>query len=304
MSPKRTSQERRWKEGVNDHEDNSKARFSCTSTSSCLRFCSRSCARERETIRIFDRHSCTHGHFDTLTCAVELTGVDCVGDTGTECEMSVLSLSRPRMGARDRNERNISLNMISGVARRDEMLSGVGEGVVATVCSISPIWRNNSLNQWWNADMKTHLYFTWQVTAVHGRDPMKAPSMQSGRDTPQTPQAMLIPDHGTTPMRRRTESRTQAEDRGLAELSRSRSESPSRALRVISNARGKKWVKKGARGVANKVAQVEPTIVRAVRRIVAYAGEKRAPETTFYGKSLKITKESPRWYWPILRCLG
>lgn len=53
--------------------------------------------------------------------------------------MSVLSLSRPRMGARDRNERNISLNMISGVARRDEMLSGVGEGVVATVCSISPI---------------------------------------------------------------------------------------------------------------------------------------------------------------------
>jgi len=110
---------------------------------------------------------------------------------------------------------------------------------------------------------------------------MKAPSMQSVRDTPQTPQAILIPDHGTTPMRRRTESRTHVEERGFAELSRCRSASPSRALRVMSNARGKKWVRKGARGVANKVAQAEPTIVRAVRRMVAYAGEKRAPETTF-----------------------
>lgn len=110
---------------------------------------------------------------------------------------------------------------------------------------------------------------------------MKAPNMQSDKETPQTPQAMLIPDHGTTPIRRRTDRRTQAEDLGLAELLRSRSESPSRALRVMSRARGKKWVRNGARGVDSKVAQAEPTIVRAVRRRVAYAGEKRAPERTF-----------------------
>ena len=89
-------------------------------------------------MRIFDRHSCTQGHL-TLSSAVEVTGVDDIGDTGTECEMSVRSLSRPRMGARDRNDRKISLNMISGVVRSDEMLSGVGDDVDATVCSISPI---------------------------------------------------------------------------------------------------------------------------------------------------------------------
>jgi hypothetical protein len=50
----------------------------------------------------------------------------------------------------------------------------------------------------------------------------------------------------------------------------------------MSSARGKKCVRNGARGVANRVAQTEPTMVRAVRRMVAYAGEKSAPETTFY----------------------
>jgi hypothetical protein len=43
------------------------------------------------------------------------------------------------MGARDRNERNTSLRMISGVVKRDEMVWGVGEGVDATVCKMSPI---------------------------------------------------------------------------------------------------------------------------------------------------------------------
>lgn len=81
-------------------------------------------------MRIFDRHSCTRGHLDTLSC---VNGLD------DEWEMSIRSLSRPRMGARDRNDKNISLNIISGVARRDEMLSGVGEDVDATVCRISPI---------------------------------------------------------------------------------------------------------------------------------------------------------------------
>jgi hypothetical protein len=52
----------------------------------------------------------------------------------------------------------------------------------------------------------------------------------------------------------------------------------------MSKARGKKCVRKGARGVASNVEQAEPTMVRAVRRTVAYAGEKRAPETTFCGE--------------------
>jgi hypothetical protein len=93
------------------------------------------------------------------------------------------------MGASDKKERKTSLRMISGVVRSDEMVWGVGEGVEATVCRMSPIWH---------------------VTAVQGRQPMKVPNMQSLRDTPQTPHAILMPDHGTTPMRRRTERRTQA----------------------------------------------------------------------------------------------
>lgn len=113
---------------------------------------------------------------------------------------------------------------------------------------------------------------------------MKAPNIQSVMATPQTPHAILIPDHGTTPIRRRTERRTHAEDRGFDEFpnsSRSESESPSRALRVMSNARGKKWVKNGANGVDSIVAHAEPTIVSVVSRIVAYAGENSAPAKTF-----------------------
>lgn len=47
--------------------------------------------------------------------------------------------SRPRIGARDRKERKTSFKMIWGVIRMEEMDSGVGEGVEATVCRISPI---------------------------------------------------------------------------------------------------------------------------------------------------------------------
>jgi hypothetical protein len=43
------------------------------------------------------------------------------------------------MGARDRKDRNASLNIISGDVRSDEMVWEAGEGVDATVCSISPI---------------------------------------------------------------------------------------------------------------------------------------------------------------------
>jgi len=47
--------------------------------------------------------------------------------------------SRPRMGAKDRKERKTSLRMMSGEVRRDDIVWGVGDGVDATVCRISPI---------------------------------------------------------------------------------------------------------------------------------------------------------------------
>jgi hypothetical protein len=43
------------------------------------------------------------------------------------------------MGARERKERKTSFKIISGEARRDETVWGVGEGVEATVCKMSPI---------------------------------------------------------------------------------------------------------------------------------------------------------------------
>jgi len=113
---------------------------------------------------------------------------------------------------------------------------------------------------------------------------MNVPSMQSRMDTPQTPQAMFMPDQGTTPMRRRTERRTQGDDLGFKKVpgaSGSASESPPRALRVISNARGNNFARKGPRGVERRVAQAEPTVVRVIRRMVAYIGENRAPPRTF-----------------------
>jgi hypothetical protein len=41
--------------------------------------------------------------------------------------------SRPRMGARDKNDRDASLNMMDGEVRMDEMVCGFGEGVDAKV---------------------------------------------------------------------------------------------------------------------------------------------------------------------------
>lgn len=52
----------------------------------------------------------------------------------------------------------------------------------------------------------------WQVTAVQGRLPMKAPRAESRMGTAVTPHAMFMPDQGTMPMRRRTERRTHAAD--------------------------------------------------------------------------------------------
>jgi hypothetical protein len=187
-----------------------------------------------------------------------------LGEPAAECEISDLSRSLPRIGAKERKERKTSLNMISGEVSNDDTVRGVGEGVDATVWRMSPIW---------------------QVTAVHGKDPMNAPRIQSLIATPQTPQAMLIPDQGTTPMRRNTESRTHADDLGFeleVDGAKSDFESPSRAFLVRSRARGKKWVRNGASGVASIVAHTEPRVVRVVRRMVAYAGENNAPAKTFH----------------------
>lgn len=105
-----------------------------------------------------------------------------------------------------------------------------------------------------------------------------------------------MPDQGTTPISRNTERRTQAGDLFLdvsAESeSRSNSESPLRAARVISRARGKRYVRNGARGVARRVAHAEPVVVRTVRKSVARAGENKAPASTFF--FLKRTEEKKR----------
>jgi hypothetical protein len=45
------------------------------------------------------------------------------------------------MGASDKKERKTSLKMISGDVKRDDTVCGVGEGVEATVCRMSPIWK-------------------------------------------------------------------------------------------------------------------------------------------------------------------
>lgn len=105
------------------------------------------------------------------------------------------------------------------------------------------------------------------MTAVQGKHPINDPSMESDSGTSHTPQAMLIPDHGTTPMRRRTERRTQAGDVDLPEISGSAE--PDKALRVISSARGKRLVKKGPSGFESKEAHADPSMVRVVSRMVA-----------------------------------
>ena len=133
-----------------------------------------------------------------------------------------------------------------------------------TVCKISPIW---------------------QVTAVQGRQPMKAPRKQSFSDTPVNPQAMLSPDHGTTPTSRRTDKRTHAGELLVDDIWLDFSDSvvadPSRAVRVIWTGRGKKRVRTGASGVASKVANTDPIDVSIVINNVANRGWKRAPARTF-----------------------
>ena len=118
---------------------------------------------------------------------------------------------------------------------------------------------------------------------------MKVPSEQSTRDTPQTPHAMLMPDQGTTPMSRNTESLTQAGDFGRPpEFAESASDSPPRALRVMSSAFGNILARKGPRGAERSEAHIEPTVVSVVSRMVAYSGENSAPPRTFCTRRLVI----------------
>lgn len=99
---------------------------------------------------------------------------------------------------------------------------------------------------------------------------MNAPKKQSVNGTPQTPHAMLIPDQGTTPMRRSTDKRTQAGDLGADPAAKS--VSPSKAFRVISSARGKSRLRVGARGALRAVAITDPMVVKKVNSKVANRG--------------------------------
>jgi len=77
---------------------------------------------------------------------------------------------------------------------------------------------------------------TWDVTAVHGSAPMNVPRKQSAIETPQTPHAMLRPDQGTTPIKRRIDNRIQT---GVLFCEvEFESESPCRAFLVTASARG------------------------------------------------------------------
>lgn len=99
---------------------------------------------------------------------------------------------------------------------------------------------------------------------------MKAPRRQSEIATPHTPQAMLIPDQGTTPTRRRTDSRAQVGDFEFFPVDKS--DSPSRAMRVICSARGNMRDRDGAKGTHKRVAKIEPSVVNAERSNVARTG--------------------------------
>ena len=109
-------------------------------------------------------------------------------------------------------------------------------------------------------------------------EPMKVPRKQSVRGIPRTPQATLMPDQGTIPMRRRTVRRTQAGDLDFVDTVVL---SLSNALFARARGFGKKCVMNGAIGVARRVANIEPMVVRMESKMVAKIGENRAPARTF-----------------------
>lgn len=122
--------------------------------------------------------------------------------------------------------------------------------------------------------------------------------MQSQNGTPQRPQAILIPDQGITPIKRSTDNRTQGDVldggrgrgddddddaffTGTVSLACTVGMSPSRTFRVMTNARGKKWVTRGERGLARRMEIKAPIVVMIVINNVAIAGGNKAPARTF-----------------------
>jgi len=73
--------------------------------------------RDLDGKRTFARHSATHTQRDTRSLVSPSMLMDEVaGDN------QALRWSRPRIGARDKNDRNTSLEMMDGEARTDEMV--------------------------------------------------------------------------------------------------------------------------------------------------------------------------------------
>ncbi|CAG8540551.1 11835_t:CDS:2 [Acaulospora colombiana] len=185
-----------------------------------------------------------------------------------------------RMGARLTRVRTKSLITVCGLVSTELTVicpCALGEiGADATVCRISPIWH---------------------VTAVQGNVPINAPIAHWSKGTEHTPEAILMPDQGTIPMRRRTERRAhgleEVEDGDLAVDDRREAvvlvdEVPWRALRVRAMAEGKKRVMMGVSGVAKMVERTEPIVVNVVCKRVAQKGESNVPVNIFYSPQKSV----------------
>jgi hypothetical protein len=116
---------------------------------------------------------------------------------------------------------------------------------------------------------------------------MNAPTAQSEIRTPVTPQAILMPDHGTRPTRRIIERRTQMGVLGLETplISGVEGEGPRRADFVRVRALGKKRTTRGLTGVARSEERREPPVVMVTWRMVAGMGGSKIPVRMFCVKS-------------------
>lgn len=175
------------------------------------------------------------------------------------------------MGPRDKSVRKTSFASMAGLVRSSATVCWVvaADGAWATLMRMSPICT---------------------VTAVHGRVPRKAPRKQSHRGIEQTPDAMLMPDHGTTPMRRRIDKRIHAGDwlfvgwvdTRLSSEVEMTSALPCRAALVSASAFGNRWEMSGARGLARRVDKTDPSDVKRVIQMVARIGLSKTPARMFW----------------------
>ncbi len=117
---------------------------------------------------------------------------------------------------------------------------------------------------------------TWHVTADQGAQPMSAPTKQSRSGTRTMPDAMLRPDQGTTPIRRRIERRAH----GARACSGSSSSFESNAVRVTSTARGRTPSIQGLRGREMSVEKRLPVAVRNVIIMVPFQPPQMPPAIT------------------------